>query len=70
MMSLKILNSVLMLVVIIETSTVPPPVARYSRSHRLSKGNDKSFASTISCVSNFNRKYRFQVHPRKYNKTF
>ena len=47
---MQILNSVLMLVAIIETSTVPPPVARYSRSHRLSKGNYKNFALTLSCV--------------------
>ena len=50
MMNMQILNSVLMLVAIIETSTVPPPVARYSRSHRLSKGNYKNFALTLSCV--------------------
>ena len=51
MMYLRILNSVLMLVVIIETSTVPSHVARYSRSHRLGKGNDKMFVLTLSCVS-------------------
>ena len=51
MMNLNILNGVLMLVAIIDTSTVPPNVARYSRSHRLNKGNDKLFALTLSCVS-------------------
>ena len=50
MMYLRILNNVLMLVVIIETSTVPSHVARYSRSHRLGKGNDNMFELTIFCA--------------------
>ena len=52
-----------MLLVIIETSTVPPNIARYSRSHRLGKGNDNMFELTIFCALILhiimNRKYEF-----------